>query len=76
LDYSEIAYLHKTYPDQPYNKSIFVRGLEIIDTHRILVGVAPATVLEMDINENQLLDFYQYSSDVGDAIHGLVHSHE
>jgi len=73
LDFVEIAELHRKYPDQPYNKSIFVRGLEIIDANRILVGVAPASILEIDINRNRLSDFYQYSSDVGDAVHGIVH---
>ena len=73
MDFPEIKHLHKEYPDQPFNKSIFVRGLEIIDSNRILVGVAPASILEIDINRNKLLDFFQYSTDVGDAIHGLVH---
>jgi hypothetical protein len=72
-DFAEIARLHRENPDQPYNKSIFVRGLEIIDSRRILAGVSPASVLEIDILENRLLDFYQYSREVGDAVHGLVH---
>lgn len=73
LDFDEVGRLHKEYPDEPFNKSIFVRGLEMIDPGRILVGIAPASILEIDINRNKLLDFYQYSRDVGDAIHGLVH---
>lgn len=73
LDFEKIANLHKEYPDEPYNKSIFVRGLEIIDSNRILVGIAPASILEIDINRSKLLDFYQYSSNVGDAVHGLAH---
>ena len=73
MDFPEIQHLHKEYPDQPFNKSIFVRGIEIIDSNRILVGVAPASVLEIDISRNKLLDFFQYSTNVGDAIHGLVH---
>lgn len=73
LDFEKIVDLHKKHPDQPFNRSIFVRGLEIIDPNRILVGVSPASILEIDINRNKLLDFYQYSFDVGDAVHGLVH---
>jgi hypothetical protein len=73
LDFNEVATLYQQFPDQPFNKSIFVRGLEIIGKNRILVGVSPAAILEIDIKKNKLLDFYQYSFDVGDAIHGLVH---
>jgi hypothetical protein len=73
LDFEKIADLYKKYPDQPYNQSIFVRGLEIIDPNRILVGVSPASILEIDIRKIQLLDFFQYSKEVGDAVHGLVH---
>ena len=73
LDFAEIAQLHKENPDQPFNQSIFVRGLEIIDRERILVGISPASILEIDIERGRLLDFYRYSLDVGDAVHGLVH---
>lgn len=73
LDFKEVAELYQQFPDQPFNKSIFVRGLELIDEDRILVGVSPAAILEIDIKREKLLDFYQYSFDVGDAIHGLVH---
>jgi len=73
MELPEIANLHRDYPDQPFNRSIFVRGLEIIDDHRVLVGVSPAAILEIDINNGKLLDLFQYSQDVGDAVHGLVH---
>jgi hypothetical protein len=73
LDFEEVVRLHEKYPDQPFNKSIFVRGLEIVDKDRILVGVSPASILEIDIGRDKLLDFYRYSSDVGDAVHGLAH---
>ncbi len=61
------------YPDQPFNKTIFVRGLDILDKSRVLVGISPASILEVDIKEKKLLSHYQYSTDVGDAIHGLAH---
>jgi hypothetical protein len=73
LEFREIQSLKRQSPDQPFNKSIFVRGLEILDNGRVLAGIAPAGIIEIDIEHNRLLDFYQYSSDVGDAIHGLVH---
>jgi len=73
LNFSEIAALHRNHPDQPYNKSVFVRGLEVIDSDRILVGISPASILEIHTAKDTLIDFYQYSSDVGDAVHGLVH---
>jgi len=76
LDFETVAGIHKEYPDQPFNKSIFVRGLEIIDDSRVLVGISPASILEIDVRENKLLDFYRYSSEVGDAVHGLVHLKE
>ena len=72
LNFAEIAKLYNAYPDQPFNRSIFVRGLEIIDARRILVGIAPASILEVDVESCRLLDFFQYSDDVGDAVHGLV----
>jgi hypothetical protein len=76
LDFKEVAELHERFPDQPFNKSIFVRGLEVIDSRRILIGVSPATILEIDIEKDKLLDLYQFSNDVGDAIHGLIHVKE
>ena len=76
LNFAEIADLYLAHPDQPFNKSIFVRGLEILDDRRILVGIAPASILEVDTEESRLLDFYKYSGDVGDAVHGLAHLSE
>lgn len=73
LNFDKISDLYQSHPDQPFNQSIFVRGLEIIDDRRILVGIAPASILEVDIKNIRLLDFYQYSIEVSDAIHGLVH---
>ena len=73
LDFNPVKELKKHFPDQPFNKSIFVRGLDIIDEKRVLVGISPASVLEIDIASNELLDMFQYSHDVGDAVHGLVH---
>ncbi len=73
LDFAPVARLHHKSPDQPFNRSIFVRGLEIIGQDRILVGISPASILEIDWQRDCLLDFYQHSADVGDAVHGLAH---
>lgn len=72
-DFAPVARLYRDFPDQPFNKSIFVRGLEIIDERRILVGISPASILEIDIRKKRLLDIYRHSHDVGDAVHGLAH---
>jgi len=73
LDFPAVAGLYRDYPDQPFNKSIFVRGLEIIAGGRILVGISPASILEIDTGKRRLLDIYRHSRDVGDAVHGLAH---
>lgn len=73
LGFAEVAKLQQDHPDQPYNKSIFVRGLDILDEGRILVGISPASILEIDTDKDKLLDFYRYTTDVGDAVHGLAH---
>ncbi len=73
LGFAEVAKLQQDHPDQPYNKSIFVRGLDILDERRILVGISPASILEIDTRQDKLLDLYQYTTDVGDAVHGLAH---
>lgn len=73
LDFAEIAELHDAHPDQPFNQSIFVRGLDILDADRILVGISPAAILEVDVSKSRLLDIFRYGDDVGDAVHGLAH---
>lgn len=72
LGYDDIADLCHVHQEQPFNQSIFVRGMEIIDSRRIMVGISPASILEIDVQNNRLLDFYKYSDEVGDAVHGLV----
>jgi hypothetical protein len=73
LDFARVDDLYRRQPDQPFNQSIFVRGLEIVDKKTILAGISPAAVLEIDIDRGRLLDLYQHSEDVGDAVHGLRH---
>lgn len=71
-DFAEISSLSTRYPDRPFNQSIFVRGLCPIDSDRLLVGISPASILEIDYRRGELLDFYQYSTEVSDAVHGLA----
>jgi len=73
LAFPEIEELHRRHPDEPFNKSIFVRGLDFLDERRLLVGISPAAVLEIDFREGRLLDWFPYSSNVGDAVHGIAH---
>ena len=68
----QIAGLYRSYPDEPFNQSLFVRGLQVIDERRILAGISPASLIEIDFHSGNLLDCYRYSEDVGDAVHGLV----
>lgn len=72
LKFRTVADLYHICPDQPFNQSIFVRGLEIIDQRRVLVGISPASLLEIDFCSGKLIDVFQYSTDVGDAVHGLA----
>jgi hypothetical protein len=74
LDFAPVAALEARHPGRPFNASVFVRGLDIIDDGRILAGVSPATLLEIDTQEGRLLDLFQYSAEVGDAVHGIVHA--
>lgn len=73
LAFPEVAALRNEHPDQPFNASIFVRGLECVGPERLLVGISPATILEIDAGGERLLSWFQYGRDVGDAVHGLTH---
>jgi hypothetical protein len=72
LRFPEIQELGRRHPDQPFNRSIFVRGLSLVDSNRYLVGISPAAILEIDPEKERLTDLFQYSADVGDAVHGIA----
>ncbi len=72
LDFPEVAALKEEFPDQPFNAAIFVRGLEFIAPDRLLVGISPASLLEIDAARGRLLGMFRYGRDVGDAVHGLA----
>lgn len=72
LKFQEIKKLKEESPDEPFNKSIFVRGLEIIGKDRVLVGISPASIVEIDIRKPELIDIFRFSDEVGDAVHGIA----
>jgi hypothetical protein len=53
-------------------RAIFVRGLSVIDSRRIMVGFSPATLAEIDLQTGALLDWFQYSDNAAVCVHGLL----
>lgn len=53
-------------------RPIFVRGLAHLGGERVLVGLSPATILEIDIGSGRLLDLFQDSTDVRVCPHGIA----
>jgi hypothetical protein len=53
------------------SRPVFVRGLCSTPSGSILVGISPATVLEIDYRNGELVDVFAYSKDVNECIHGL-----
>ena len=53
-------------------RPIFVRGLFPLEAHRVLISFSPATIIEVDYEQEVLLDLYQYSEDVRVTPHGLL----
>jgi len=52
-------------------KPLFVRGLVQRDD-TLFVGVSPAAILQIELPTGDLVDAYQYSSDVHVCVHGLA----
>jgi hypothetical protein len=52
-------------------RPLFTRGMCRLDGSRILVGVSPATVLEIDYKQARLLDMCQLSDSANECVHGL-----
>ncbi len=48
----------------------FVRGLDYI-RGSLFVGISPATILQIDYETGELIDFFKYADDIRIAIHGL-----
>jgi hypothetical protein len=71
LGFPEITGYLEQHPSERYCWSIYVRGLRMLTDTRVLVGISPAAILEIDVEHEKLLDFFPYSHDVGDVVHGL-----
>ena len=52
-------------------KPIWVRGLCETPRGTILVGISPATILELDVETGKLIDSFNFSRDLKVCIHGL-----
>jgi hypothetical protein len=52
-------------------RPLFTRGMCLLDDSRVLIGISPATVLEVDFRSGRLLDYFQLSHYVNECIHGL-----
>ena len=59
----------RLYPHTP-PRPLFVRGLSPVGRW-LFVGVSPAAVLQLDLSQGDLVDFFQYSSNVYVCVHGL-----
>jgi hypothetical protein len=53
-------------------RPIFVRGLVITARGTVLVGISPATVLEIDWQRGRLVDLFTYSRNRHVCVHGLA----
>lgn len=55
---------------KPLALPVFARGLTV-EGDWLFVGISPAAVLCLDWTTGQMIDAYQYSTEIRDAIHGL-----
>jgi len=53
------------------SRPLFNRGMCVLDASRVLIGVSPASVLEIDYQSGKLLDLCQVSDAVNECVHGL-----
>jgi len=51
-------------------KAVFVRGLDRVG-NLLFVGISPATILCIDLENGKLLDSYSYTDNVNVCVHGL-----
>jgi len=49
----------------------WLRGMSHLDGHRILVGISPSTVVELDMDSGKIVKTMKLSNDVNNSIHGL-----
>jgi len=50
----------------------WLRGLEPIDDHRVLLGSAPASVSLLDLERRCIVNRLELSADPNEAVHGLT----
>lgn len=48
----------------------FVRGLDLVDD-KLFIGISPASILCVDWERSKVIDYFSYSTDVRQAIHGI-----
>lgn len=53
-------------------RPVFVRGLASTGYGTVLVGLSPATILELDLKTGEMIDFFVFSRDVHCCVHGIV----
>ncbi len=53
------------------SRPLFTRGMCLLDDTRVMVGVSPASVLEVDYKRGRLIDLMQCSEAVNECVHGL-----
>ena len=52
-------------------RPLFLRGLAV-HKGKALIGLSPATIMQIDLESGKLEDSFQYSSDVRVCVHGLA----
>ncbi len=55
-----------------FSRPLFVRGLSPITNERILVGVSPCGILDINYRTGILMDYYFLSNDTRVCVHGLL----
>lgn len=70
-DFPPVAERLAAHPDRPFNRSGFVRGLDILGPDHVLVGMAPASLLEVDLAREELRALHPFGDDVSETVHGL-----
>lgn len=53
-------------------RPLFTRGMWRLDDRRVLIGISPASVLEVDYKDGKLLDRFTLSTSANECVHGLA----
>ncbi|MFC1849094.1 hypothetical protein ACFL27_02695 [candidate division CSSED10-310 bacterium] len=49
----------------------WARGLDVLESGRVLIGFAPAMIAELDLEDKKIIDVFPLDDDVHHAVHGL-----